>query len=113
MRFFTRLVAPLLCVSMAAFVPLHAQVLSGSIVGQVADASGAVVPEASVKITHRETNQGRSSTTGANGEFSFPSLPGGTYDVVVSKAGFQTFTAQAVAVTVGQVARVDAVLRVG
>src|SRR5512132_2440897 len=108
-----------LCISaviLAAFlssVPARAQVLSGSIVGEVADVTGAVVPDATVRITQRETNQVRSTITNAGGEFSFPSLQGGTYDVVVSKQGFQTFTAQAVSVAVGQVARIDAALRIG
>lgn len=93
--------------------PANAQILTGSIVGQVADTSGAVVPAASVRITHKETNQTRQATTSDSGDYNFPSLPGGTYDVLVNKEGFQTFTAQGVALSVGQVARVDAALRVG
>ena len=90
-----------------------AQVLSGSIVGQVLDTSNAGVSAASVRITHRETNQSRSTVTSAYGEYAFQSLPGGAYDIVISKEGFQTFKADSVALTVGQVARVDASLRVG
>src|SRR6476661_7573071 len=84
----------------------HAQVLSGSIVGQVVDTSGAGVPGASVRLTHRETNQARTTVTSTAGEYSIQSLAGGTYDIVVSKDGFQTFKAEAVPLTVGQVARI-------
>src|SRR6266403_1689812 len=98
---------------MSLVAPSRAQVLSGSIVGQVADTSGGVVPGATVRITHRETNQSRVATTNTAGDYSFPTLPGGTYDVLISKPGFQTFTAQGVEVTAGQVARVDAALRIG
>ena len=91
----------------------RAQVLSGSIVGQVLDTTSAGVPGASVRITHRETNQSRATVTNASGEYGFQSLPGGPYDVFISKDGFQTFKADAVQLTVGQVARVDAALRVG
>jgi hypothetical protein len=91
----------------------QAQVLSGSIVGQVLDTTGAGVPTASVRLTHRETNQVRTTVTTAAGEYSMQSLAGGTYDIVVSKDGFQTFKADAVPLTLGQVARVDATLRVG
>lgn len=91
----------------------NAQVLSGSIVGQVTDTTGAGVPTATVRVTHRETNQSRTAVTSASGEYSFQSLPGGAYDVAVSKDGFQTFKADAVPLTVGQVARIDASLRVG
>src|SRR6266567_797732 len=93
--------------------PAQAQVLNGSIYGQVTDASSAVAPGATVRLTHRETNQQRVTATNVSGGYSFPTLPGGTYDIVISKEGFQTFTVQSVAVAVGQVARVDAVLRVG
>ena len=93
--------------------PASAQVLNGSIVGQVADASNAAVPGATVRLTQRETNQTRTATTNASGEYSFPTLPGGLYDVVIGKEGFQTFTAQGVSVAVGQVARVDGALRIG
>jgi hypothetical protein len=98
---------------MMSVAPAQAQVLFGSIVGQVADASSAVAPGATVRLTHRETNQQRVATTNASGEYFFATLPGGTYDVVIGKEGFQTFTAQGVTVAVGQVARVDAALRVG
>src|SRR5689334_12630913 len=93
--------------------PLRAQVLYGSIVGEVVDTTGAVVPAASVRITRQESNQSRESTTSSNGDYNFPSLPGGTYDVVISGQGFQTFTLKGVAVAAGQVARVDATLRIG
>jgi hypothetical protein len=94
--------------------PSHAQVLTGTIVGQVVDASGAVVPDAKVRITHRETNEARESATNNAGDYSFPSLPGGLYDIAISKSGFTTFTARGINVAVGQVARVaDAALKVG
>src|ERR1044071_712243 len=94
-------------------IPARAQVLNGSIVGQVLDTSNAGVPGATVRLTHRETNQSRMATTNTSGEYSFQSLPGGSYEVAISKEGFQTFHAQSVALTAGQVARVDAALRVG
>ncbi len=59
----------------------------------VTDASKAPVPGAAVRITNRETNQSRSAATNESGGYSFPTVPGGTYDVTVSKEGFQTFTA--------------------
>ncbi len=97
----------------AATVPAAAQVLYGSIVGRVTDSTNAVVPGARVQVTHKETNQSRINFSNEVGNFNFPTLPSGTYDVVVGKAGFQTFTAREIAVAVDQVARVDVVLRVG
>src|ERR1043166_1865285 len=109
MRILTAFVLILAAITCTA----RAQALFGSIVGQVSDTSGAAVPGATVRMTHRETNQTRSAITNASGDFSFPSLAGGSYDVSASKEGFQTFTAQGISVAVGQVARVDAILRVG
>ena len=42
---------------------VHAQALYGSLVGNVADESGAVVPGATVTITQKETNQTREQPT--------------------------------------------------
>jgi outer membrane receptor protein involved in Fe transport len=90
-----------------------AQVLYGSIVGRVTDASDAVVPGATVRVTERQTNQVRTAPTNEAGAFSFSTLPPGRYDVVVTKDGFQSFTQSNVAVAVDQVVRVDVALRVG
>src|SRR5688572_5558543 len=102
-----------LSVALMLATTAHAQVLVGSIVGQVSDTSGAGVPGATVRITHSETNQTRVTTTTASGDFNFPWLTGGSYNVAVSKEGFQTFNAQGISVATGQVVRVDAALRVG
>src|SRR5947207_11433396 len=89
--------APLLAaLAFLSIAPIHAQVLSGSIVGQVLDSTSAGVPGASVRITHRQTNQSRSTATNTSGEYSFQSLPGGDYDVSVGKQGFQSYNAQSV-----------------
>ncbi len=91
----------------------EAQVLYGSIVGNVRDASDAVVVGARVVITHTETKQSREETTNVMGGYSFPTLPPGTYDLRVSKEGFTTYSQTGVAVTVNNVSRVDVRLNVG
>jgi hypothetical protein len=94
-------------------VPAYAQVLYGSIVGNVVDPSEAPVPGATVTVTQKETGLSRSTTTSELGSYSFPNLPAGTYEVRVSKSGFQTYTRSDVAVTINSVARVDVTLAVG
>src|SRR5687768_10430160 len=74
-----------------ASVKLDAQALYGSLVGNVVDETGAIVPGATVTITQRETNQTREQATPENGAYSFPNLAPGTYDVVVALPGFRTF----------------------
>ncbi|MBS1787913.1 MAG: TonB-dependent receptor [Acidobacteria bacterium] len=90
-----------------------AQVLYGSIVGNVKDKSDAVVSGATVKITHRETNKSRETLTNQDGSFNFPTVQTGIYDVVVSRQGFKTYTRSNVDVTLNSLTRADIQLEVG
>jgi len=93
--------------------PAKAQVLFGSMVGNVTDASGASIPGAAVKITETSTNNVFNSTTGEAGNYTVANLPGGTYQVEVTKDGFRTFVASNILVNQNNVVRVDAALQVG
>ncbi|MGC8791816.1 MAG: TonB-dependent receptor domain-containing protein [Bryobacteraceae bacterium] len=97
----------------AGAAPSLAQVLYGSIVGNVTDPSDAPVPGATVTVTDKETGFSRSATTSEVGSYSFPTLPAGTYEVRVSKSGFQTYTRSDVRVAINSIARVDVRLTVG
>src|SRR6266852_5028764 len=57
-----------------------AQALYGTLLGNVTDATGAVVPGATVTILHKETSQIQRTTTNDNGGYGFPTIPTGTYD---------------------------------
>ena len=57
---------------------MDAQALYGSLVGNVVDETGAVVPGATVAITQKETNQTREQPTAVNGTYAFPNLAPGT-----------------------------------
>ena len=63
------------------------QAISGDLVGVVKDATGAVVPNASVEATHVATGQKLNQKTNAQGEYHFVNLPVGTYSVAVTGAG--------------------------
>jgi hypothetical protein len=91
----------------------ESQVLYGSIVGNVADATGGALPGVTVTITHKETKASRQTVSDAAGGYRFPTVQTGTYDVVATLAGFGTFTRNDVPVTLNTVARVDATLKVG
>ena len=91
----------------------NAQVLYGTIAGTVVDQAGASVAGASVRITSLGTTQSRETETDASGNYTLPSVPGDTYDVVVSRPGFQRFTARGVTVAADTKVRLDAVLTVG
>ncbi len=93
--------------------PAAAQILYGSVVGNVKDPSDAPVPGAVVSVVSRATNLGRETTTNEVGAYSLPTLPPGGYDVKVVKEGFQTFKRTGVEVAVDAVTRVDVGLQVG
>ena len=88
----------LLAAAMAAFGLLLTGVMangqsggsSGSIGGTVLDASGAVVPNASVEIHNAVSGYDRTITTDSKGNFSFPNVPFNPYHMTVTAAGFAT-----------------------
>ncbi len=100
--------------AMALFAPpAEAQVLYGSIVGNVKDPSNAAVAGATVTVTHKESSLSRQTVTNDLGGFTIPTLPAGTYDVRVTKEGFAAFSQSTVVVTINTVTRVDVGLKVG
>ena len=68
-------------------VSLQAQVLYGSLVGNVTDATGAAVPGATVTATHKETGASREAVTDTTGGYHFTNLPSGTYTISVQVQG--------------------------
>jgi hypothetical protein len=76
---------------LAAIGPLAiAQQTLGSINGNVADSSGAVIQGAQVKARATATNLEVEATSKADGSFSIADLPIGTYEVKFIKDGFET-----------------------
>src|SRR4029450_10249736 len=88
------------------------QITTGVIQGTVSDATGAVVPGATIEIRNTATNFLRSLTSGADGRFVGLQLPPGPYVVTVSLAGFTTHVQEDVTLLVGQWITVNPVLRV-
>ena len=85
----------------------------GQITGLVTDSSGAVVAGAEITVVNPETNFTRSSTTNSTGNYTFPVLQPGVYNVKAEMQGFQTESRTAVRLEVEQVARIDFHLSVG
>ncbi len=91
----------------------YAQVLYGSITGNVADSSGARVPGAEVKIVNPDTNYTQSAVSNETGIYTIKNVPGGTYTLTVTMTGFKEYEAKNVSVTVGNVTRHDVALQIG
>jgi hypothetical protein len=85
---------------------------TSAIVGQVMDASGAVVPGANVTITNRETGLRRSLKTDEEGRFNFPQLKPGSYSVKVEASGFDAQQNDNVLSGLGQKQTVNFTLKV-
>jgi outer membrane receptor protein involved in Fe transport len=94
-------------------LPVWAQVDSGIIVGTVRDASGAVIPNASVVVNETQTNNRSEVVTNKDGEYVSPPLKVGTYSVMVQAPGFKTYTRQGITLNVQDRLRVDPQMEVG
>ena len=96
-----------------SFASLQAQTTYGSIVGTVTDASGSVVPGATVTATNLGTNDKRTAQTDAAGTFRFVDLVPANYRLEVEASGFKHATREPITVQVGSTVRSDAKLEVG
>ena len=89
------------------------QIIVSSIVGTVADPSGAVIPGAQVTVTNSNTGISVKATTGGNGTYSVPGLMAGRYEVTIAAPGFNTYHATGITLVSATTVRVDAKLRIG
>ena len=91
----------------------RAQTTTGNITGTVTDISGAVIPQASVKVTNASTGVLASTVTGNAGQYEFLSLPAGTYVITVTHAGFDTSQLSDISLNVDQRITMNVTLRIG
>jgi len=97
----------------ASSMPLQAQTFYGSVVGNVADSNGAVVPNARILLINLGTSERRTLETDADGNFKFVNLVPGNYRVELEKAGFKRLTREPVVVEVQSAVRLDLTLQIG
>jgi hypothetical protein len=90
-----------------------AQVASGTITGVVQDPSGAVIPGATVTITHVDQGVNYEVTTTSDGLYIRRFLPIGRYSVTVMAPGFKKDTKTDLVLNVGQTMSVDFKMTVG
>jgi hypothetical protein len=89
-----------------------AQVLYGSLTGNVADPTGAAVPGAHVEALNQATNTKSETDTDVRGIYRFTNLQEGLYKITVTAKSFQTFIETGIQVQVSAVRRVDVQLQV-
>src|SRR5262245_8675902 len=98
-----------LCLPPAAM----AQEITATITGTVKDETGAVLPGVTVSVRNTGTGFTRDAVTNNVGAYTAPLLPTGRYEITFALAGFQTQTAQNIALHVNDRIAVDMVLKAG
>jgi hypothetical protein len=86
---------------------------TATILGTVTDASGSLVPNATVTITNTGTNTSRVVQTNNAGSYVAPDLPIGPYSVSAEASGFKRYERTGIKLDTNDTVRVDAVLEVG
>src|ERR1700677_3547779 len=102
----------LLCVLLAG-LPFHAYGQEATIVGTVTDASGAVVPTATITLENSDTAVVRTSVTNGDGQYVVPGLVIGHYNVTAKATGFGAEEKNGIVLNVNDRARVDFVVKLG
>src|SRR3989441_4120196 len=94
-------------------VPAFSQGNTGRILGNITDATGALIPGASVTITNVERGTSRTLITDEAGAYNAPSLPPGTYQIRAELSGFKTVERPNVVLEVGKELKIDITLEPG
>ncbi len=90
-----------------------AQVEQGTITGVVTDQSGAAVAGAKVTVTNANTQATTSTETNGQGNYTFPFLQNGRYQIEAEKAGFSLERVTGIALQVGLTATINVTLKTG
>jgi outer membrane receptor protein involved in Fe transport len=91
--------------------PAAPQVVTASINGTVVDQTGAVVPDARVKVRNVNTGLEREVTTNQSGYFAITLLPVGPYELTAEREGFATVKRGDLKLTIGQILTLDLTLK--
>jgi hypothetical protein len=101
----------LVLVSLAFSVPAFAQgggaSSTGTIQGRVMDAQGAVLPGVTVTATSPALIQPQTTVTSETGNYRFPAVPPGVYEINFELAGFNALKRSGIQITLGFTAQVN------
>ena len=108
-----RVVVTSVCLFSLGVRAADAQVTTAAIYGRVVDADGGVVQKAAVTLLNTETGVSTSAATDERGEFTFPFVPVGRYDLRAEASGFRAAVENGMRLAAGQVLRPVLRLAVG
>ena len=98
---------------LAATVVWAQAISTSQIRGTITDESGAAVAGAEVKLTQTATSAVRTVISGADGSYSLPALPVGSYQLEVTRQGFAKYIQTGIVLQVGVNPTIDVTLKVG
>src|SRR5262245_49342828 len=107
------LAAVLATLIMTLAIAVSAQITTTGIRGIVRDPNGAVVPNATVKVTDNSTGVEQTAVSSGEGVFLFPNLQFGSYRLTTSATGFKTDQISSLVVESGKITDVRVDLEVG
>ncbi|MGH9523104.1 MAG: carboxypeptidase regulatory-like domain-containing protein, partial [Terriglobales bacterium] len=93
-------------------IPVRAQVLYGSLTGNVTDSSGAAIPNATIEALNTGTGAKQTVSTDTSGTYRFNALQAGTYKVTITAKSFAAKVFDGVNIANNIVRRADAQLGV-
>ncbi|MCI0626148.1 MAG: carboxypeptidase regulatory-like domain-containing protein, partial [Acidobacteria bacterium] len=104
----------LLFLCLLAVAPALAQTAStGALIGDVTEATGALVPGVQVKVTNEATGEERTVVSQSNGSYVVPLLLPGSYRLEFSRSGFKVAEKRGLRINVTETARLDVQLEIG
>ncbi|HYK89418.1 MAG TPA: carboxypeptidase regulatory-like domain-containing protein [Acidobacteriota bacterium] len=89
------------------------QSFNATLNGSVVDPSGAVVAGAEVTLTNIAQQSEAKVITGEDGQFSFPNLKAGNYEIKVTAKGFKEYVQRGITLAINQIARQEIKLEIG
>jgi len=103
----------LILTALATLGVARAQNTTGSVTGTVADAGGAIVPNASVTLTNNSTGVQQKAQTTESGDYQFLNVQPGQYTLAVESPGFKRYVQNPVEVQVALATRQNVSMAVG
>jgi hypothetical protein len=97
----------LLILAMLLAITAFSQTPQATIRGQLADSSGAPIPDALIHAVNEETNATLQASSGPAGEYAFSILKPGSYRVEVAHSGFRKYVESGIQLSVGQSLRLN------
>ncbi|WP_213805889.1 TonB-dependent receptor [Granulicella sp. dw_53] len=98
---------PFAVVGVLLLSSLHALAQSGQLSGTIKDLDQSVVPNAQVVLSNTQTSSPLQMVTNQDGQYTFASVPAGTYRLEARKPGFTTFAIPSFTILPGQNALQD------